>query len=70
MDGIECSDRDLHAVGGFADVYCGLIGRKKVALKRLRTFQMVGETTTISNKLKKVRSAHLFFFYKQELTRS
>ena len=39
--GVTCPDRHTYGTGGNADVYCGEYQGKKVALKRLRIFQMI-----------------------------
>ncbi len=54
VNGVECTNRENFSAGGFADVYCGTLNQHKVALKRLRAFQMVDGSTY--QKLKKVMS--------------
>ena len=44
LEGVECSDGYMHGTGGYADVFCGSYKSEKVALKRLRIFQMVEES--------------------------
>ncbi len=40
VHGITCLNKDKYSDAGFADVYCGTLGEKAVALKHLRPFKM------------------------------
>lgn len=44
LDDVECPDLYTYGVGGYADVFCGVYQSKKVALKRLRIFQIIDES--------------------------
>lgn len=43
LEGVECPDGMPYGVGGYADVFRGTYEGNKVALKRLRVFQMLDE---------------------------
>lgn len=45
VNNVECS-KNSFAAGGFADIYKGAHKGKKVAIKRLRVFQMMGQART------------------------
>lgn len=61
---VECISEDNYAGGGYADVYCGTWRGEKVALKRLRTFQMTDGPTY--KKMRKVRMTYVL--QSEELT--
>ncbi|THH21605.1 hypothetical protein EUX98_g8333 [Antrodiella citrinella] len=42
--GVKCSETECYSVGSFADIYIGEYEGRKVALKRLRMFQMIHES--------------------------
>ena len=37
---IECPDAQLYDSGGFCDIYQGVLGGEKVALKQLKVFKL------------------------------
>jgi len=55
LKGVKCSETESYSVGSFADIYIGEYEGQKVALKRLRMFQMIHES-----KRKRMREA---FYY-------
>ena len=44
LQGVRLLDNEQHSAGGFADVFRGVYGTEKVALKRLRSCLMSSES--------------------------